>query len=342
LKALDGVDSLNGVNILVTGGAGFIGSHLCARLLRAGGRVICADNLLTGTERNLEALRDEPNFVFLLHDVTEPLDLDVDVIFHLASPASPIGYWTYPFETIRVNSEGTHRLLELARRRGARFLLSSTSEAYGDPERHPQVETYWGNVNPVGVRACYDESKRLGETITMEFHRRYAADARIVRIFNTYGPHNQLDDGRMVPNFITQALQGQPVTVHGTGMQTRSICYVDDMVEGLMRTMFTPNTAGQVYNLGNPEEHSVLDWARTIIRLCGSASPIVYEPKREDDPERRRPNTDKVRDALGWQPRIAPQEGLARTIVWARKELERQAPCLTERGFDRRAVRAGP
>jgi nucleoside-diphosphate-sugar epimerase len=327
--ALDNFDGLNGINVLVTGGAGFIGSHLCARLLGAGCRVLCADNLLTGTESNIDALRTDPNFIFLLHDVTEPLNLDVDVIFHLASPASPIGYWTYPFETIRVNSEGTHRLLELARRRTARFLLSSTSEAYGDPEQHPQVETYWGNVNPVGVRACYDESKRLGETITMEFHRRLQSDARIVRIFNTYGPHNQLDDGRMVPNFITQALQGQPVTVHGTGQQTRSICYVDDMVEGLMRAMFTPNTAGQVYNLGNPEEHSVLDWARTIIRLCGSASPIVYEPKREDDPERRRPNIDKARDALGWQPRIAPEDGLARTIAWARKELERQAACLT-------------
>jgi nucleoside-diphosphate-sugar epimerase len=316
------------VEILVTGGAGFIGSHLCARLLEEGHHVICADTLLTGSERNIAALREHPRFTFLRHDVVEPLDVAVEAIFHLASPASPLGYWTHPFETIRVNSEGTHRLLDLAQRKGARFLFTSTSEAYGDPEVHPQVETYWGNVNPIGVRACYDESKRLGETLTMEYHRRHGTNARLVRIFNTYGPHNQLDDGRMVPQFIAAALKGEPLAIHGDGSQTRSICYVDDMVDGLMRALFTPGTAGQVFNLGNPEEHTVLEWARMIARLCGSASPLAHEAKREDDPERRCPNIEKARAHLGWEPRVAPEEGLRRTIAWAKTELERMTLCL--------------
>ena len=264
---------------LVTGGAGFIGSHLCARLLRDDYEVVCADNLLTGRERNIEPLRDNPRFTFLRHDVTEPLDVAVDAIFHLASPASPVGYWTYPFETIRVNTEGTMRMLELAERNGARFLLASTSEAYGDPLVHPQTEDYWGNVNSLGERACYDESKRLGETITMEFVRRRNVDARIVRIFNTYGPHNQIDDGRMIPNFITQAIKQQPLVIHGTGKQTRSICYVEDMVEGLVRALFTEGTTGEVFNLGNPDERSVLEWAETIIALCDSSS--CYRVRRK-------------------------------------------------------------
>lgn len=317
------------MDILVSGGAGFIGSHLCARLLRDGHKVICVDNLLTGYERTIEPLRKYPDFVFVQADVTDALDYHVDAVFHLASPASPIGYWTYPFETIRVNTEGTIRLLDLARRYSARFLMTSTSEAYGDPLVHPQVEDYWGNVNPVGVRACYDESKRLGETITMEYVRRYGADARIVRIFNTYGPHNQLNDGRMVPNFITQALQNKPLTIHGTGLQTRSICYVDDMVEGLTRAMFTPGTVGEVFNLGNPEEHTVLDWAHMIVALCHSTSPLEYAPKREDDPERRRPNIEKAQRVLGWQPSISPAVGLAKTIEWCQVELKRQESCLT-------------
>ncbi len=308
---------------LVTGGAGFIGSHLCARLLRDDYEVVCADNLLTGRERNIEPLRDNPRFTFLRHDVTEPLDIAVDAIFHLASPASPVGYWTYPFETIRVNTEGTMRMLELAERNGACFLLASTSEAYGDPLVHPQTEEYWGNVNSLGERACYDESKRLGETITMEFVRRRNVDARIVRIFNTYGPHNQIDDGRMIPNFITQAIKQQPLVIHGTGKQTRSICYVEDMVEGLVRALFTEGTTGEVFNLGNPDERPVLEWAKTIIALCDSSSVIEYAEKREDDPERRKPNIDKARARLGWEPTITPEDGLRRTIVWYRAELER-------------------
>ncbi|MEO7003781.1 MAG: UDP-glucuronic acid decarboxylase family protein [Ktedonobacterales bacterium] len=315
---------------LIAGGAGFIGSHLCARLLDEGHFVLCVDNLLTGAERNIAALRDRAGFRFLQADVTRPLAAegangvgDMDAIFHLASPASPVGYWMYPFETIRVNTEGAFQLLDVAQRTGARFLMASTSEAYGDPEVHPQREDYWGNVNSIGVRACYDESKRLGETITMEYHRHKGVDARIVRIFNTYGPNSQLDDGRMIPNFITQALTNQPVSIHGTGAQTRSICYVDDLVDGLMRAMFTPGTNGEVYNLGNPDEQSILTWAQLIIRLCQSTSAIVYEPKREDDPERRKPDIQKARAQLGWEPRITPEEGLRRTISWFRAEMER-------------------
>ena len=312
---------------LIAGGAGFIGSHLCARLLNEGHEVLCVDNLLTGSERNIAPLRNRDGFRFAQADITQPLrdgaGSDADVIFHLASPASPVGYWTYPFETIRVNTEGAFQLLDLAQRAGARFLMASTSEAYGDPEVHPQREDYWGNVNSVGVRACYDESKRLGETITMEYVRQRGVDARIVRIFNTYGPNSQLDDGRMIPNFITQALTNQPITIHGAGTQTRSICYVDDLVDGLMRAMFTPGTTGEVFNLGNPDEQSILTWAQMIARLCSSSSALEHAPKREDDPERRKPDIQKAQARLGWEPRIAPEEGLRRTITWFRAEMER-------------------
>ena len=318
---------------LIAGGAGFIGSHLCERLLNEGYDVVCVDNFLTGDERNIAPLQANPQFTFVRHDVITPLEdaraQDVDVIFQLASPASPVGYWTYPFETIRVNTEGTMRLLELAERAGARFLMASTSEAYGDPLVHPQREDYWGNVNPIGVRSCYDESKRLGETITIEFQRRRGVDARIVRIFNTYGPHSQLDDGRMIPNFITQALRHQPLTIHGTGEQTRSICYVDDLVDGLMRAMFTEGTNGEVYNLGNPDEETVRTWAELIIKLCDSNSSLTFEPKREDDPERRKPDIEKARDVLGWRPLVTPEAGLARAITWFRAEIERVNACLT-------------
>lgn len=313
------------MRVLVAGGAGFIGSHLCARLLREEHTVICVDNLLTGAERNIAAHLANERFSFVRHDITEPFDIEADAIFQLASPASPVGYWTYPFETIRVNTIGTTNLLDIARRHGALLLNASTSEAYGDPLEHPQSETYFGNVNPVGTRACYDESKRLGETITMEYVRRMGVDARIVRIFNTYGPMSQLDDGRMIPNFITQALRHEPVTIHGTGAQTRSICYVDDLVDGLMRALFTPNTSGEIYNLGNPDEQPILEWANLIIRLCDSPSPLVFEPKREDDPERRQPNIAKARARLGWEPRIAPEEGLRRTIAWFREEIARDS-----------------
>lgn len=319
------------MRVLVAGGAGFIGSHLCARLLGEGHTVICVDNLLTGAERNIVPYLGNERFSFLRHDITEPFDVEADAIFQLASPASPVGYWNYPFETIRVNTIGTTNLLELARKYGARLLTASTSEAYGDPLEHPQRETYFGNVNPIGTRACYDESKRLGETITMEYVRRLGVDARIVRIFNTYGPNSQLNDGRMIPNFITQALTHQPLTVHGTGAQTRSICYVDDLVDGLMRAMFTDHTTGQVYNLGNPDEQPIREWARLIISLCDSPSTLVFEPKREDDPERRRPDIEKARRELGWEPHISPAEGLRRTIAWFRDEMEREGAYLPVR-----------
>ena len=313
------------MKVVVAGGAGLIGSHLCARLLQDDHFVWCVDNLITGTERNIEDLRRHANFHFVRHDVAQPLALEttVDAIFHLASPASPVGYWTYPFETIRANTEGALRLLDLARAHAAQFLMASTSEAYGDPLEHPQREGYWGNVNPVGVRACYDESKRLGETITMEYHRQYGVDTRIARIFNTYGPHNQLNDGRMIPNFIMWALANEPLVIHGTGKQTRSICYVDDLVDGLLRAMFTDGTTADVFNLGNPEEHTILEWAQLIIELCDSTSSLVFEEKRQDDPERRQPDITKAKRLLDWEPKVDPRTGLARTIEWFKRERER-------------------
>jgi nucleoside-diphosphate-sugar epimerase len=314
------------VNVLVAGGAGFIGSHLCARLLDEGHAVLCVDNLLTGSRSNIEGLMGRPRFAFLHHNVIEPLAFEADAVFHLASPASPVGYMEHPFETILVNSMGTYRILQRVREAGAKFLITSTSEIYGDPLVHPQREEYFGNVNPVGPRACYDESKRLGETLTMEFYRQYGVDARIVRIFNTYGPHSQLDDGRIIPNFLTQALKHQPLTIHGDGTQTRSLCYVTDLVDGLMRAMFTPGTTGQIYNLGNPEEHTVLEYAQLITRLCESSSELVFEPKRQDDPDRRRPDISKAREQLGWEPTVSLEAGMTWTITWFRQELARQNP----------------
>jgi nucleoside-diphosphate-sugar epimerase len=304
------------VKIVVTGGAGFIGSHLCARLLEDGHSVLCVDNLLTSSEQNIDSLRNNSRFVFLQHDVTQPFNFEAEAIFHLASPASPVGYMEHPIETIMVNSLGTYQMLEQAKKQKALFLFSSTSEAYGDPLVHPQREDYWGNVNPVGPRACYDESKRLGETLTMEYYRQFQINARIVRIFNTYGPHSQADDGRMIPNFITQALQNKPLTIYGDGTITRSICYVSDLIEGLIFALFKPITAGEIFNLGNTEELSVLEFAQTIIRLCQSSSTIIFEPGRIDDPERRRPDISKAQQALGWQHNVSMEEGLKRTISW--------------------------
>ena len=304
------------LKIVVTGGAGFIGSHLCARLLKEGHSVLCVDNVLTGSLENIAALRNHPQFSYVQHDVTEPFPFEADAIFHLASPASPVGYMEHPIETILVNSQGTYQMLEQARRQKAMFLMTSTSEVYGDPLVHPQPENYWGNVNPVGPRACYDESKRLGETFTMEYYRQYQTNVRIVRIFNTYGPNSQVNDGRMIPNFITQALQNKPLTIYGDGSITRSICYVSDLVEGLLLAMFHPYTTGEVFNLGSTEEHTVLEFAHTIIRLCNASSSIIFESSRIDDPERRRPDISKAQYNLGWQPKISMEEGLQRTIEW--------------------------
>jgi nucleoside-diphosphate-sugar epimerase len=314
------------VKALVTGGAGFIGSHLCARLVRDGHEVICLDNLITGARANVAPLEALPSFQFVERDLIQPLgpDLDVpfDAIYHLASPASPVGYFRNPLATALVNSVGTNHCLDLARRHGARFLLASTSEVYGDPLEHPQREGYWGNVNPIGARSPYDEGKRFAEALTMVYVREYGVDARIVRIFNCYGPHSDPNDGRIVPNFVTQALAGQPITVYGDGTQTRSLCYVTDLVDGLVRAMDAPGTTGQVYNLGNPEEHTVREFAEVIKRLVGSASPIVSRaPLSEDEPQRRCPDISKASAELGWQPRVGLEEGLRLTIAWMRQRL---------------------
>lgn len=284
------------------------------------------DNLLTGELAHIEHLRSNPRFTFVQHDVGLPLNLqEVDTIFHLASPASPNpdspkSYIAHPVETAMVNSLGTYHLLELARSTGARFLFASTSEIYGDPHEHPQPETYWGNVNSIGIRSCYDEGKRFGEALTMAYLRSQDLDTRIVRIFNTYGPRCDVLDGRVVPAFIGQALEGQPLTVHGDGQQTRSLCYVSDLVDGLWRAMTYPGTRGEVVNLGNPEEHTILEYADLIRELCGSSSPIVHVPSRPDDPTRRQPNIAKATSLLDWTPEVPLVKGLTRTIEWCREQ----------------------
>ena len=309
------------MRILIAGAAGFIGSHLCDRLLGEGHEIIGLDNLLTGSPSNLAHLEGNPRFSFIRHDITEPCDVPgpLDLVFNLASPASPKDYLAHPVETLRTGAEGSRNLLELALKKGAAYVLASTSECYGDPLEHPQKETYWGNVNPVGPRSCYDESKRFAEAITMAYHRRHALSTHIARIFNTYGPRMQHDDGRIVPNFIRQALRGEPMTVYGDGSQTRSFCYVDDLVEGLIR--LSRSAERLPVNLGNPEERTVLQFAELIRALTGSRSEIVFEPLPEDDPQRRRPDISKAQVVLGWSPRVGLEEGLPRTIEWFRQQL---------------------
>jgi UDP-glucuronate decarboxylase len=309
---------------LVAGGSGFLGSHLCERLLGDGHEVICVDNLVTGRRVNIQSFVPHRSFAFVEQDIISELPRlpRVDMIFHLASPASPPGYQRHPIETMRVNSEGTRRLLELATSNGSAFLYASTSEAYGDPLEHPQVETYRGNVSSIGPRSMYDEAKRYGEALTMAYVRALSANARIVRIFNTYGPHSDPLDGRLVPNFIMQALENKDITVYGDGRQTRSLCYVSDLVDGLVRTMNCVRAKGEVINLGNPEEHTILEYARLVIELVGSKSKIIFtEPAVGDDPQRRRPNIDKARAFLDWQPRVGLREGLARTIAYFREQM---------------------
>lgn len=316
------------MKILVAGGAGFIGSHLCEALLAAGHGVMAVDNLLTGSRDNLVPWGHSPRFQFIEHDLSLPLppELSADIICHLASPASPASYHRYAVETMLVNSLGTYHLLELARRDQSRFLLASTSEAYGEPLEHPQTETYWGNVNPIGPRSCYDEGKRFAEALTITYYRRYALDGRIMRIFNCYGPRSDPEDGRMVPNFITQALRGVPITVYGDGQQTRSLCYVSDMVRGIMALALAQGLAGEVFNLGSPEEHPVLRYAEMIKELAGSSSSIVHTPPREEEVSRRRPDIRKARERLGWEPRVSLKEGLRLTIQWFRSRLTSEAP----------------
>jgi dTDP-glucose 4,6-dehydratase len=299
---------------VVTGGAGFLGSHLCEHLLAREYRVICVDNLDTGTLQNIQHIRSDA-FVFLNHDVTAHLELSerVDVIFHLASPASPIDYMRLPLHTLKVGSYGTHNALGLAKFKRARFLLASTSEVYGDPQVHPQTESYWGNVNPIGPRGVYDEAKRYAEALTMAYHRQQGVDTCIARIFNTYGPRMRPHDGRAIPTFLRQALEGKPVTVFGDGLQTRSFCYVDDLVRGLYALAMSDEA--YPVNLGNPEERTLLELAETVIRVVGSSSRIVFEALPIDDPQVRQPDIGRAREVLGWEPEVSLEEGLQRTIA---------------------------
>ena len=310
------------MKILVSGGAGFLGSHLCESLLTDGHNVTALDNFITGRPGNLADFQDQPAFTFIQHDIIEPFEPaeGFDAIFHLASPASPVGYTRHPIETHLVNSTGTHNMLKLALKFGAKYLITSTSEAYGDPLQHPQREDYWGNVNPVGPRSCYDESKRFAESLSMEYVRQFDLDARIVRLFNTYGPRNDPNDGRVVPNFITQAIAGQPITVYGSGHQTRSFCYVSDLIEGLKKAMFTPRTQGEVINLGNPDERTIIDFAETVRRVCNPDVEIVFKPGRVDDPNQRCPDITKAKTKLGWQPTVSLEEGLTHTIAYFRSQ----------------------
>jgi dTDP-glucose 4,6-dehydratase len=306
---------------LVTGGAGFLGSHLCERLLSEGYRVVCMDNLRTGSLENVAHLEGEAHFEYIDHDVTSHINVagELDEIYHFASPASPKDFRRMPIPILKVGALGTYNCLGLARARGARFLLASTSEVYGDPLVHPQREDYWGNVNPVGVRGVYDEAKRYAEAITMAYHRHHKVDTRIVRIFNTYGPRMRVDDGRMVPNFIQQALLGRPLTVYGDGSQSRSVQYVDDLIEGVLRLM--KRAEDRPVNIGNPVEYSVRQVAEMILEISGSQSGIVHEPLPEDDPKQRRPDITRARETLGWEPRVPAKEGLKLTFEWFAQRL---------------------
>jgi dTDP-glucose 4,6-dehydratase len=307
------------LRIVVAGAAGFIGSHFCDRMLLEGHSVVALDNFITGDFRNVAHLANEPRFLFIRHDVTHPIAIEgpVDAIVNMASPASPKDYLDHPIETLDVGSTGTARLLQLAFEKSARFLQASTSECYGDPHIHPQVETYWGNVNPVGPRSCYDESKRFAEALTMAWHRVRHVRTNIVRIFNTFGPRMKLDDGRVVPAFLGQALRGEPLTVFGTGSQTRSFCYVSDLVEGIYRLMQSDER--YPVNIGNPREMTILEFASHIRALTGAASEIVFRPLPEDDPKQRRPDIGKARALLGWEPRVSLEDGLRETIEYFRK-----------------------
>lgn len=311
--------------VLVAGGAGFIGSHLCRDLLSKQFKVVCIDNLITGDKKNIESLLQDSNFLFIEHDVSVGLSTlrsqlpEIDYIFHLASPASPNknskkSYMAFPLETLLVNSSGTHNLLQLALEDNASFLYASSSEVYGDPTVSPQDETYFGNVNPIGPRSVYDEGKRFGEAITMAYVRKFNVNARVIRIFNTYGPFMQPDDGRVVSNFVNQALSGNPITIYGDGTQTRSFCYVDDMVQGIQKAMFEEDTSGIVVNLGNPGERTIKEIATLIKEMVQSSSEIVYKELPEDDPKKRKPDIEKAKQVLHWEPTISLEEGLKKTI----------------------------
>lgn len=303
---------------LVTGGAGFLGSHLCDSLLADGWTVVAVDNLLTGRRSNLRHLRSEPRFELVEKDICQPFDVGrVDYVFHLACPASPVDYSTYGVETLKVGSLGTFHALDIARKYGAKYFISSTSECYGDPLEHPQKETYWGHVNPIGPRSVYDEAKRFSESVTMAYRRYYKVDTRIVRIFNTYGPRMQLNDGRVVPNFMKQAIRGEDLTVYGDGSQTRSFCYVSDEIDGFMRLAKADEPLP--VNIGNPNEFTILECAKAVVKVVGSTSGIRYDPLPQDDPKQRRPDITKARQLLGWEPRIDLETGLRLSLDYFRK-----------------------
>ena len=310
--------SLSSKRILITGGAGFLGSHLCERLLGEGHDILCVDNLFTGHKRNIATLLDNPRFEFMRHDVTFPLFVEVDEIYNLACPASPVQYQVNPVQTTKTSVHGAINMLGLAKRVRAKVFQASTSEVYGDPEVHPQPESYWGQVNPIGPRACYDEGKRCAETLFFDYHRQHALKIKVARIFNTYGPRMDPNDGRVVSNFIVQALQGRPITIYGDGRQTRSFCFVDDLIDGFVRLMASPDEVTGPINLGNPGEFSMLELAEKVVAQTGSSSKIVFEPLPRDDPRQRRPVIDLARDHLGWIPRVSLDDGLQRTIAYFR------------------------
>ena len=324
-KGMDGVRTGKKRRALVTGGAGFLGSHLCERLLSEGYRVLCMDNLITGSYETVAHLvESESDFEYIDHDVSTHIDVpgDLDEIYHFASPASPKDFARFPIPILKVGAMGTHNSLGLARLKGARFMLASTSEVYGDPLVHPQPEEYRGNVNQVGIRGVYDEAKRYAEAMTMAYRRFHRLETRIVRIFNTYGPRMRVDDGRMVPNFISQAISGEPLTIYGEGTQGRSIQYVDDLIEGVFRLM--KSSESRPVNLGNPVENTVLEIAQTIIDISGSQSEMVFEPLPEDDPKRRRPQITRAKEVLGWEPRVGTREGLQKTLSYFAQLAEHQ------------------
>lgn len=302
--------------ILVTGGAGFIGSHLCRVLLDAGHDVICVDNFFTGTKRNVHELRDHERFELIRHDVTEPLLIEAEEIYNLACPASPVHYQHNPIKTMKTSVLGTMNMLGMAKRTGARLFQASTSEVYGDPKVHPQPESYWGNVNPIGIRSCYDEGKRCAETLCFDYHRLHQVQIKVARIFNTYGPNMHPQDGRVVSNFIVQALQGNPITIYGDGSQTRSFCFVSDLVDGFVRLMESdPSITGPI-NLGNPGEFTIKELAEKVLDLTGSSSQLTFEPLPSDDPTQRKPNIERATNELGWSPEVALTEGLEKTIPY--------------------------
>lgn len=312
--------------ILVTGGAGFIGSHLCKRLLEGGNEVLCVDNLFTGNKRNIQALMDDKNFEFIRHDITNELYVEADWIFNLACPASPVHYQYNPIKTMKTSILGAMNMLGLAKRVRGRILQASTSEVYGDPKVHPQPEDYWGSVNPVGIRSCYDEGKRAAETLFFDYHRQHKVDIKVIRIFNTYGPNMDMNDGRVVSNFVVQALKGQDITIYGDGTQTRSFCYVDDLVDGMCRMMDSRDGFHGPVNLGNPDEFTMLELADRVIQLTASRSRIIHKPLPQDDPAQRKPVIHLAEKELGWQPKTTLDEGLKKTIAYFENELRRAQP----------------